>query len=265
MKHLKKFVTLSEYQKYRESSDFIYPNASYIVEKQEGSKQQNRITGTPTLKLTFDSTEKQGFTFPKGTIRSLEIDGEQIEITPEEYSTTETLIYGSEISLDVNNGMADFPDSYVITRSVDKLELTPQDPNLPVNDVEYFFLLGLLGSDKLCQPLTINEAIEYSFIELDVDNNVIRLTDYMLDMIEYGFEEGVYYGFLLGGMNETTEGVEPYVYDIKYLVTGISGGLQSPYIIPNDKHEVVFILSNKSKHLIVNPSNLYSSLILRIA
>ena len=246
MKYLKKFLTQTEYQAYRNSADFVFPNASYIVEKTDELKERANVTGTPKLNLKFKLDPYyglMGFAYPKGAIQSMIIDGTQIEITPEEYKTTETLLYGSEMTLDMENMTATFPDSYVLTNTVDKVELKLQDSNLKVNDITAFVLLGVAESEKLFIPMLISDAIAEGLIEVDTVNNVIRLTDMFIAEINMIISTyGIYYGFVLGDI--INESYDMTIYDTKRVVTGIIGGLPSPYIIHGvDEADVTLYLN----------------------
>ena len=249
MKYLKKFLTQAEYQAYRNSVDFVFPNASYIVEAtDDGLKNKTNVTGTPTLNLKFELNPDEGmmgFYYPARSIKDIIVNGEKIEIEPEEYKTTETLLYNSEVTLDLETGLATFPDSYIITNNVDKVDLSLQDPNLKVNDITAFIVLGVMGGTSMCMPMPISSCVEQGLIELDVVNNVIRCTDALISEIKLAAAQGVSYSFLLGDFIGESDLA---IYDTKRVEIGVIGGLPNPYMI-NDINEADVTLFLNTDHI----------------
>ena len=240
-KWLKKFEEINHYEAFRESDDYLLPNVSWITSSDEVMYNPDVKEIGPKVTLRYRSTADNLLAFCNGgnNVKSLKVDGKNIEFEPLVIGLNEVEILNSEVKINYEAEseyeMFDFPDSYVITSLPSSIVVKPKDSNVKIGDIGNMMLFVTMSGMKMCQPLSF-EDMNGMFV-IDEENNQLVCTEQFLAEFEMIISYGYGYGFGFCTVNEETG--EFTAVDSLMIYEGTTGGLKTPYYFDKEGEHIV--------------------------
>lgn len=166
MNHINLFNSNSEYELYKNSSDYILPNISYIEEIKSVKYEPKK---TYILRAKYNATPDNLVAFTNATnVTSLNVNGTPIKVEPVKNEITTFDVLGENISINMETGeVVTFPESYLIKSPVSSWSFKAKDPNYVMNENTYICMLGMMDGMMMAQPLPLEEAMGYAFTTND--------------------------------------------------------------------------------------------------
>ena len=201
MKYLKYFKTEANWTAYKDGSDYILPNVSYIEENKGVSYEPLKAF---KLQAKYNATSDNLLAFTNATnLKSLKVNGNSIEFEPAKNLINNFDVLGENILLDMEAGTASFPESYLIKPPVSSWSFKAKDPNYVINENTCVCMLGMMDGMTLAQPMSLAEAMSYALTTND--GVTLELVDAFLAEMNMQIESGAQIGFTLMDVDMNSE------------------------------------------------------------
>ena len=165
MKYLKYFETEAGYTSFKNGSDYVLPNVSYVVETKgigyapkKAFKLQAKYNATPDNLVAFNGASN---------IKSMKVNGAPIKIEPIKNEITSFDVLGENISIDMETGAASFPESYLIKSPVSSWSFKAKDPNYVINENTFVCMFGMYDGEAWGDPVPLEEVMDYLYTTND--------------------------------------------------------------------------------------------------
>ena len=266
-RYLKKFSTNNEYQNYiNDKSKLILPNVSlvegdaycYFIPNQIGEPGQPtpepEVDLTPTIHATFNATsENMGAFMETGNIKSLKIDGNQIDVGTPVPTQGSLNVVGNDVTINTESGEAVVSPEYLVNISdadFTSLKFTPTDKNISFDDYNAFALI--IEMDGVAQgmaiPIKEMDAMSmYYGMSYQSESHTFIVPQYffmfmkMIGGISFTGITGVFMKLNL------ENGIIENILDTTCNYYTVSGGLAGQYVFETEgTHEVEIELTDNS-------------------
>ena len=238
MKYLKYFETDAAYASYKNGSDYVLPNVSYVL---DGSKlfynpYYNLKNGT--IYATFNATsDNMVAIYDTSNVKSLIVDDKQISFDITEGSTIINII-GENITMNDDMQTGTFPEEYCYMLSNGLPSLWTFKPtNASIDECNYIALIAIVSGQMMVSPMPINTGIEQGFFTYDDINNVFCVSESLLGQMSQGGIEGLNFACVkMDEVNGTFTFLDT-THDIKFR----SGGKPIKYVFYNEGNHTMEI------------------------
>lgn len=264
-RYLKKFSTNNEYQNYiNDKSKLILPNVSlvegdaycYFIPNQIGEPGQPtpEVDLTPTIHATFNATSENMMAFMEtGNIKSLKIDGNQIDVGAPVPTQGSLNVVGNDVTLDMGTGEAVVSPEYLVnTSDVDfmSLKFTPTDKNISFDDYNAFALIMEMDGVVQAMPMGMEDMAAVSMyvgLSYQSESHTVIVPHYLLYYMQMAAQisptglTGVF-----AKVNLEDGNIENFL-DTTCNYYTVSGGLAGQYAFDTEgTHEVEIELTDNS-------------------
>jgi hypothetical protein len=236
MKYLKKFNNLSDYEVFKNGGEFIIPNISYI------ESESSIVYSKPTFYATYRKIENEPcMIYDTHLMESLIIDGQQVDLENDNYSSNVCIGDNINLTIDFNNESVtinSIPDSY-FNFIGDNLSIKPIDNSVSIKNIGYGLLVIKILEHYVTQIMPISDLVNAEYATYDEYNNSLIVSDKLLNEELSGIGQCLSC-VILGDVNLNTG--EFVIYDTE------NNFISSTHKIENEGlHEVEFVMKNKSK------------------
>ena len=266
-RYLKKFSTNNEYQNYiNDKSKLILPNVSlvegdaycYFIPNQIGEPGQPtpepEVVLTPTIHATFNATSENMMAFMEtGNIKSLKIDGNQIDVGVPVPTQGSLNVVGNDITVNMETNEAVVSPEYLVnTSDADfvSLKFTPTDKNISFDDYNAFALIMEMDGVVQAMPIPMQEmgAMYMQLgLEYQSESHTVIVPQYFLTYLKMAAQmspTGLTGVFIK--VNLENETIENFL-DTTCNYYTVSGGLAGQYAFDTEgTHEVEIELTDNS-------------------
>lgn len=220
MKYLKYFKTEAGYASFKNGSDYVLPNVSYVVETKDVNYAPKKSF---KLRAKYNATSDNLVAFTGASnIKSLKVNGNSIKIEPLKNEIATFDVLGENISLDMETCAATFPESYLIKSPVSSWSFKAKDPNYVINENTYVCALGMVDGQTVANPIPLAEVMGYAFTTND--GVTLEATNAFLDgNINMQIQSGTSMCFTLCDM-DTNSGTFVFI-DTEHQINVTTGGL----------------------------------------
>ena len=221
MKYLKRFEKIQEYESYKNGSDYVLPNVSYVKETKGMAYEPKKAF---TLRAKYEATPDNLVAFTSATnIKSLTVNGTSVKFEPlkNEISTFDVL--GENILINMETGEATFPESYLIKSPVSSWSFKAKDSNYTINENTYVCLLIMMDGMAMVQPTPFDEIRDYALTTND--GVTLEAVDEFLAEMNMQIQSGMQIGFTLIDVDMDNE---TFVFiDTEHQTIVTTGGLST--------------------------------------
>ena len=224
MKHLKLFENVKQYESYKNGSDYVLPNVSYVKETKGVTYEAKKEY---ILRAKYEATPDNLVAFTGASnVRALTVNGTPIKIEPIKNETTTFDVLGENISINLDTSEATFPESYLVKSPVSSWSFKAKDPNYVINENTYVCGLMMMDGMTMAQPMS-PEEMNYMFTTND--GVTIEVIDEFLNEMNAQIAMGAQISFTLMDVdmdsqtftfidtehqtNVTTGGMSAYLFD----------------------------------------------------
>lgn len=252
MKYLKYFKDASAYEAYKNGSDYVTPNVSFI-EKNDGVMFNPRLKNLIKAWYNVTSDYSRCFTCYDGNgVVSLTVDGNKVDFEPYTRFTKTMEIFANEIIVgeqtyigsnwvDFNTDTTNFPIEYVCDIKPTAVSIRAKDKNYKISEKTYVAYLVSRSYDTNWKrfmpklPNLTNLTDDYGFSTND--GITFEANAQMLqDIQSYYMYGGEWVGLVLCELDEDLNVTK--IIDTECDFTIASGGLDSYYFETTGKHYV---------------------------
>ena len=266
-RYLKKFSTNNEYQNYiNDKSKLILPNVSlvegeaycYFIPNQIGEPgeptPEPEVVLTPTIHATFNATSENMMAFMEtGNIKSLKIDGNQIDVGTPVPTQGSLNVVGNDITVNMETNEAVVSPEYLVnTSDADfvSLKFTPTDKNISFDDYNAFALIMEMDGVVQAMPLPLEEmgAVSmYVGLSYQSESHTVIVPNYFLNYMKMAGQmspTGLTGVFIKVNLEDGN--IENFL-DTTCNYYTVSGGLAGQYAFDTEgTHEVEIELTDNS-------------------
>ena len=225
MKHLKLFENPKQYESYKNGSNYVLPNVSYVKETKDVKYERKKAY---ILRAKYEATPDNLVAFTGASnVNAMSVNGTPIEIEPIKNETIAFDVLGENISMNMETGEATFPESYVIKSPISSWSFKAKDPNYTITENTYVCMLNMEDGMAFVRPIPFEEVIDDSFTTND--GVTLEVVNGFLDFINEDIQNGRLTGFVLADIdwdsetftfidtehqtNVTTGGISTYSFD----------------------------------------------------
>ena len=226
MKYLKKFEQQQQFNLFKDSEEFILPNVTYIMGTNKVLFHSTHQAPEPEfmLRAKYNATPDNLIAFTGASnVKSLKVNGTPIKIEPIKNENTTFDVLGENISIDLETGVATFPESYVIKSPVSSWSFKAKDPNYVINENTYACLLGMMDGMTIAEPMPIAEIMGYAFTTND--GVTLEVLDTFLAEMNIMIQSGMQIGFTLMDV-DMNSGTFVFI-DTEHQTNTTTGGLST--------------------------------------